>query len=141
MVYDYEVDPATNETTGEYSAHLMPTEFRTEPLYIAYFNWSRLIVLGIIPFVMLVYLNAKIYQGRRSIHQIIRDTNMLFVKQKYFITTRRFSVFGRVVLVTLLFVHGEEFFGKVNQFNGECATGYQGEKKQETQPASRTGNN
>ena len=35
---------------------------RTAPLYTMYFNWSRLIVLGIIPFVMLVYLNAKIYK-------------------------------------------------------------------------------
>ncbi len=62
--YDYDVDPATNETIpGSYEPILMPTDFRTAPLYTAYFNWSRLIVLGIIPFVMLVYLNAKIYQG------------------------------------------------------------------------------
>jgi hypothetical protein len=42
--------------------HLEPTTMRTAPMYTMYFNWSRLIVLGIIPFVMLVYLNAKIYK-------------------------------------------------------------------------------
>jgi len=61
VVYDYVRDPVTNETI-DYSVHLEPTEMRTAPLYTMYFNWSRLIVLGIIPFVMLVYLNAKIYK-------------------------------------------------------------------------------
>ena len=40
----------------------LPTPLRTHPAYTAYYNWSRLIVLGIIPFVLLVYLNTKIYQ-------------------------------------------------------------------------------
>ena len=35
---------------------------RTAPIYTTYSNWSRVIVLGIIPFVALVYLNFKIYQ-------------------------------------------------------------------------------
>lgn len=42
--------------------HQLPTPLRTHPAYTAYYNWSRLIVLGIIPFVLLVYLNTKIYQ-------------------------------------------------------------------------------
>ena len=39
-----------------------PTSMRTAPIYTTYSNWSRVIVLGIIPFVALVYLNFKIYQ-------------------------------------------------------------------------------
>lgn len=69
-MYDVAVDPVTNETvlvegTNEslvLGVHLEPTDFRVNPLYTVYFNWSRLIVLGIIPFSMLVYLNLKIYQ-------------------------------------------------------------------------------
>jgi hypothetical protein len=48
--------------TSEPIPMLEPTDLRTAPLYTMYFNWSRLIVHGIVPFVMLVYLNAKIYQ-------------------------------------------------------------------------------
>jgi hypothetical protein len=32
------------------------------PIYSNYNNWSRLIVLGIVPFAMLVFFNAKIYR-------------------------------------------------------------------------------
>ncbi len=35
---------------------------RTHPIYSAYNNWSRLIVLGIIPFTLLVFFNTKIYE-------------------------------------------------------------------------------
>ena len=42
-------------------AELAPTEMRIHPYYSLYNNWSRLIVLGVIPFVMLIYLNYKIY--------------------------------------------------------------------------------
>lgn len=65
VIYKYTVDPSTNETL-DYTAHLVPTELRTAPLYTMYFNWSRLIVLGIIPFIMLVYLNAKIYKDIKA---------------------------------------------------------------------------
>jgi len=70
VVYDYTLDPVTNETL-DYTLHLEPTEMRTAPIYTMYFNWSRLIVLGIIPFVMLVYLNAKIYKDIQV--SVIRD--------------------------------------------------------------------
>ena len=60
MEYTTTQDPVTNETVSTF--HLEPTEMRTAPMYTMYFNWSRLIVHGIIPFVMLVYLNAKIYK-------------------------------------------------------------------------------
>ena len=55
----------TNETI-DYDVSLEPTPMRTAPIYTAYFNWSRLIVLGIIPFVMLVYLNIKIYKDIKA---------------------------------------------------------------------------
>ena len=35
---------------------------RTDPIYSAYNNWSRLIVLGIFPFTLLVFFNTKIYK-------------------------------------------------------------------------------
>ena len=60
IVYESETDPMTNVTYQRPVLH--PTELRTAPLYTAYFNWSRLIVLGIIPFVLLVYLNTMIYK-------------------------------------------------------------------------------
>ena len=65
VTYEELIDETTNQTVG-YQAHLEPTELRTAPLYTVYFNWSRLIVLGIIPFVMLVYLNTKIYQDIKA---------------------------------------------------------------------------
>ena len=37
------------------------TEFRKHPAYSMYLNWSRLLVLGIIPFSLLVFFNSKIY--------------------------------------------------------------------------------
>ena len=64
VVYEEEMDPLTNVTYQVPVLH--PTELRTAPLYTAYFNWSRLIVLGIIPFVLLVYLNTMIYKVSQS---------------------------------------------------------------------------
>ena len=58
--YIVETDPATNVTTRR--PVLMPTDMRTAPLYAMYFNWSRLIVLGIIPFFALVYLQMMTYK-------------------------------------------------------------------------------
>ena len=42
-------------------AELDITEFRKHPAYSMYLNWSRLLVLGIIPFSLLVFFNSKIY--------------------------------------------------------------------------------
>ena len=58
--YDEVFDPSSN-TTNEI-LNLDPTDLRTDPIYTAYYNWSKLIVLGIIPFVLLVFLNASIYK-------------------------------------------------------------------------------
>ena len=40
---------------------LVVSEFRKDPVYSMYNNWSRLIVLGIIPFLLLLFFNSKIY--------------------------------------------------------------------------------
>ena len=54
------------KTNDKYSvidqvAELDITEFRKHPAYSMYLNWSRLLVLGIIPFSLLVFFNSKIY--------------------------------------------------------------------------------
>ena len=52
----------TTWTSVDYVAELHVAELRTHPAYSAYHNWSRLIILGIIPFVLLVFFNTKIYR-------------------------------------------------------------------------------
>ena len=43
--------------------YLAVTDLRTNPNYAIYYNnWARLLVLGIIPFILLVYFNTKIYK-------------------------------------------------------------------------------
>ena len=48
---------------------ISPTELRLNPTYVKYFNWSRLIIHGLIPFVMLVYLNGLMYQDIKARRQ------------------------------------------------------------------------
>lgn len=50
-----------NETEN-FQAELQVAALRTHPIYSAYNNWSRLIVLGIVPFTLLVFFNTKIYE-------------------------------------------------------------------------------
>ena len=38
------------------------TAMRIDPVYSSFVNWSQLFYLGIIPVVLLVYFNTKIYQ-------------------------------------------------------------------------------
>ena len=45
---------------------LKQTDLRLHPMYVKYYNWSRLMVHGLVPFVMLVYLNGLIYQDIKS---------------------------------------------------------------------------
>ena len=46
--------------------HLAVTNFRLNPDYAIYYNnWTRLAILGIIPAVLLIFFNAKIYQDIR----------------------------------------------------------------------------
>lgn len=49
------------------------TELRREPAYAIYYNnWTRLLILGIIPAIMLVYLNYKV----RNESGIAQQTDM-----------------------------------------------------------------
>ena len=42
------------------------TDFRKHPMYSIYFNWFRFITNGIIPLILLIYFNAKIYMKIRQ---------------------------------------------------------------------------
>lgn len=58
---EYQYD--RNSTDPEAELYLEVTDFRKNPNYAIYYNnWTRLIVLGIIPFCLLVYFNSKIYK-------------------------------------------------------------------------------
>ena len=57
-------DTLTNSTIWTPEMH--PTMLRIDPWYTIYYNWSRLLVLGVIPFVMLVYLNAQIFKDIKA---------------------------------------------------------------------------
>ena len=72
-------DPEKNEpykscySCDEYSTlyeyKITVTEFRKDPRYAIHFNWFRFIAIGVIPFILLVYLNAQVYsdlQKRQS---------------------------------------------------------------------------
>jgi hypothetical protein len=59
-----EIDPSSNvnETSNYQIPTIDVTALRKDPDYAIYYhNWARLAVLGIVPFVMLVYFNTKIY--------------------------------------------------------------------------------
>ena len=53
-------------TDNNTATYLIPTELRLNPGYVKYYNWSRLIVYGVVPFVMLVYLNGLMYQDIKA---------------------------------------------------------------------------
>ena len=42
--------------------HVDVTELRKNPTYAIWNSWSRFIVSGVLPFVLLVYFNYKIYK-------------------------------------------------------------------------------
>ena len=53
-----------DNSTGQYG--LYPTDLRVDSDYTLYYlNFTRLTILGIIPVVMLLFFNAKIYQAIR----------------------------------------------------------------------------
>ena len=61
----YELTNTTNQThdiSMDWEVRLQVAALRTDPIYSAYNNWSRLIVLGIVPFTFLVFFNTKIYK-------------------------------------------------------------------------------
>ena len=53
---------ATDPSAVDFEPRLEVAEVRTHPAYSAYNNWSRLLVLGIFPFFLLVFFNTKIYK-------------------------------------------------------------------------------
>ena len=57
-------DTLTNSTI--WTPFVDATSLRLNPWYTIYYNWSRLLVLGVIPFVMLVYLNAQIFKDIKA---------------------------------------------------------------------------
>ena len=59
----YEVHSLGNGTET-WTPRVAITDLRTDPVYSSYSNWSRLIVLGIVPFLALVVFNWKIFQVR-----------------------------------------------------------------------------
>ena len=53
----------TNSTDYPNEPYLDVTPLRKDPDYAIYYNnWARLAVLGIVPFLLLVYFNTKIYK-------------------------------------------------------------------------------
>eukprot|EP00094_Tigriopus_californicus_P013623 TCALIF_13180-PA protein Name:"Protein of unknown function" AED:0.08 eAED:0.08 QI:0/1/0.33/1/0/0.33/3/0/400 len=66
------------EKEVDWQPYLRITPLRTNPIYSNYNNWSRLLLLGILPFLLLVFFNAKIYSDvkeRRRRQLILRNTN------------------------------------------------------------------
>ncbi len=49
------------------SLRLNVTELRINPSYSIYVNWSQTLVLGLIPAILLIYFNTKIYLDVRSV--------------------------------------------------------------------------
>ena len=62
----YEVIEVNKTRIVRLVAQLDVTDLRIDPYYSAYTNWSRLIVLGIVPFALLVFFNTKIYKDIRE---------------------------------------------------------------------------
>ena len=66
MEAEIEYNVNRSETGDPNEPFLAVTDFRLNPDYAIYYNnWTRLAVLGIIPAVMLVFFNTKIYQDIR----------------------------------------------------------------------------
>lgn len=81
IVYDaYAVNVTNSDGQTSEELHFIPglniTEFRMDPLYSIYFNWFRFITLGIIPFMLLVFFNTRIYLDIRYIY---KATSIFFV--------------------------------------------------------------
>ena len=52
-----------SSTYGVYEVPVIETtHMRTSNIYITYHNWSKLIVMGLIPYMTLIILNYKIFQ-------------------------------------------------------------------------------
>lgn len=64
---DFLTNGSSTDTTAFYMKPVLSiTPLRMHPLYSNYNNWSRLFVLGIIPFALLVFFNVKIYSAIKA---------------------------------------------------------------------------
>ena len=56
---------------------LRPTTMRKNPDYITYYkNWARLLVLGVIPVILLTYLNYNVFNGIKLPANLIEDNQI-----------------------------------------------------------------
>ena len=63
-------DNMCDEETKTYQYTITVNEFRKNPTYAIHFNWFRFMSIGVVPFVLLVYLNAQVYSDLQK-----RQTN------------------------------------------------------------------
>ena len=66
-----------DEETKTYQYKITVNEFRKNPTYAIHFNWFRFMSIGVVPFILLVYLNAQVYSDLQK-----RQTNKR-AKKKY----------------------------------------------------------
>ena len=66
VISEGELEGNDKSKVSNNTLYLHPTELRLHPSYIKYYNWSRLIVHGLVPFVMLVYLNGLMYKDIKA---------------------------------------------------------------------------
>ena len=67
----------TNGTTVGLKPQLKVTDLRRDPTYSISLNWFRFITVGVIPFLLLIFFNFKIYMDikRRGIRKALRRGN------------------------------------------------------------------
>jgi len=63
-------DNMCDEETKTYQYTITVNEFRKNPTYAIHFNWFRFMSIGVVPFILLVYLNAQVYSDLQK-----RQTN------------------------------------------------------------------
>ena len=63
-------DNMCDEKTETYQYTITVNEFRKNPTYAIHFNWFRFMSIGVVPFILLVYLNAHVYSDLQK-----RQTN------------------------------------------------------------------
>ena len=67
-----------DKTTKEPEYEITVTEFRKNPSYAIHFNWFRFISIGVIPFILLVYLNAQVYSDlhKRQVNKGMKKSDL-----------------------------------------------------------------
>merc|ERR1711997_1238905 len=63
-------DNMCDKETKTYQYTITVNEFRKNPTYAIHFNWFRFMSIGVVPFILLVYLNAQGYSDLQK-----RQTN------------------------------------------------------------------